>query len=90
MEKRINRRYELLKPIVPMRSGILYSGNDLSLNREIIIFVVESRGEKHKQAYLQLLQQVAMFNDSRFLHILDVGIENQRIFAALKTLPANR
>ncbi|ALS22013.1 Stk1 family PASTA domain-containing Ser/Thr kinase [Paenibacillus naphthalenovorans] len=85
MEKRINRRYELLKPIVPMRSGILYSGNDLSLNREIIIFVVESRGEKHKQAYLQLLQQVAMFNDSRFLHILDVGIENQRIFAALKT-----
>lgn len=85
MEKRINQRYELLEPIVPMRSGILYSGYDLSLNRELILFVVESQGEAHKQAYIRLLQEVAMFNDNRFLHILDVGIENNRIFAALKT-----
>lgn len=85
MKKRINQRYELLEPIVPMRSGILYSGNDLSLSRELILFVVESQGETHKQAYMRLLQQVAMFSDNRFLHILDVGIENHRIFAALKT-----
>ncbi|MBP1155686.1 MULTISPECIES: PASTA domain-containing protein [unclassified Paenibacillus] len=85
MEKRINQRYELLDPIVPMRSGILYSGNDLSLNRELLIFVVESQGKAHKKAYMRLLQDVAMFNDNRFLHILDVGIESHRIFAALKT-----
>lgn len=85
MEKRINQRYELLDPIVPMRSGILYSGNDLSLNRELLLFVVESQGEAHKKTYMRLLQDVAMFNDNRFLHILDVGIESHRIFAALKT-----
>ncbi|MDO3681713.1 Stk1 family PASTA domain-containing Ser/Thr kinase [Paenibacillus ehimensis] len=85
MEKSINQRYVLTEPILPMLSGMLYSGKDLPLRRDVVFFVVESTDEAVKEAYIRKLREVAPLSDNRFLHILDVGMEPNYIFAVLKT-----
>lgn len=85
MEKSINQRYVLTEPILPMLSGMLYSGKDLPLRRDVVFFVVESTDEAAKEAYIRKLREVAPLSDNRFLHILDVGMEPNYIFAVLKT-----
>ncbi|SCW64556.1 serine/threonine protein kinase [Paenibacillus tianmuensis] len=85
MEKSINQRYVLTEPILPMLSGMLYNGKDLPLRRDVVFFVVESTDEAAKEAYIRKLREVAPLSDNRFLHILDVGMEPNYIFAVLKT-----
>ncbi len=85
MEKSINQRYVLTEPILPMLSGVLYSGKDLALRRDVVFFVAESTDEAAKEAYIRKLREVAPLSDNRFLHILDVGMEPNYIFAVLKT-----
>ncbi|MEK8128403.1 PASTA domain-containing protein [Paenibacillus filicis] len=85
MEKTLRARYVLQKPILPSRHGMLFAGTDLSLRRDIAVFVSEQPSRIEQQAYMRLLQAVAHYNDNRFLHLLDVGVEDLSIYAVLKS-----
>ncbi|SDC54292.1 serine/threonine protein kinase [Paenibacillus sp. UNCCL117] len=87
MEKTLRARYVLHKPVLPARNGMLFAGEDLSLRRDIAVFVSEQPSRIEQQAYMRLLQAVAHYNDSRFLHLLDVGVEELSIYAVLKAYP---
>ncbi|WP_159887918.1 PASTA domain-containing protein [Paenibacillus puerhi] len=89
MEKTLRARYVLRKPILPARNGMLFAGTDLSLRRDIAVFVSEQPSRIEQQAYLRLLQTVAHYNDNRFLHLLDVGVEDLSIYAVLKAYEGN-
>ncbi|MCZ8521810.1 MULTISPECIES: Stk1 family PASTA domain-containing Ser/Thr kinase [Paenibacillus] len=78
-------RYVLGQPILPMISGMLYGGKDLSLHREVLLYVVDSADDSLRQAAMARLQEVAPLSDNRFLHMLDVGMEKPYLFAVLKT-----
>ncbi|UUZ86011.1 PASTA domain-containing protein [Paenibacillus sp. P26] len=84
MEKQISQRYSLLQPILPVVNGMMYLGKDLSLNREVILHLMENDDPAFKQAYIRRLRDVASFSDNRFLHILDMGVDTQGVFAVLK------
>ncbi|MUG69735.1 MULTISPECIES: PASTA domain-containing protein [Paenibacillus] len=85
MEKTLRARYVLKKPVIPAKNGILFEGTDLSLRRDIVIFVSEQPNRDEQQAYMRLIQEVAHLNDTRFLHVLDVGFEDLSIYAVLKS-----
>ncbi|WP_281887439.1 PASTA domain-containing protein [Paenibacillus sp. YYML68] len=84
MDRILRSRYVVHKPILPLRSGMLYEGTDLSLQRELVLFIHELPGEFEQQSFLRALQAVAHFNDNHFLQLLDVGVEDTSSYAVLK------
>ncbi|MCZ8512276.1 PASTA domain-containing protein [Paenibacillus filicis] len=84
MEKQISQRYLLLQPILPVVNGMIYLGKDQSLNREVILHLMENGDPAFTQRYIRQLRDVASFSDNRFLHILDMGVDAQGVFAVLK------
>ncbi|ULL18460.1 PASTA domain-containing protein [Paenibacillus sp. H1-7] len=86
MEDRMEQRYLPEKPILPLASGMVYMGKDLSLNRKVILYAVDSQDDAFTKAYTEMLGEASQFTDRSFIHILDMGFNHSsnRLVAVLK------
>ncbi|UQZ83446.1 PASTA domain protein [Paenibacillus konkukensis] len=86
MEDRMEQRYLPEQPILPLPGGMIYMGKDLSLNRKVILYSLDSPNESFTQTYTQLLGEASQFTDNSFMHILDIGFNrsSNRLIAVLK------
>lgn len=86
MEGSIGKRYIPEKPILPLPRGMIYLGKDLSLNRHVIMYGVDSSDEPFAAQYIRQLREASQFTGENFMHILDLGIDSgsNRLMAILK------
>ncbi|GIP32172.1 PASTA domain-containing protein [Paenibacillus sp. J2TS4] len=83
MELLIGKRYSLVKQKASLMDGFLYSARDISLQRDVFLFLTEKPGESATEIYFHTIGEAARINDERFIHILDAGVDKDYIFISL-------
>jgi serine/threonine-protein kinase len=82
MELPIGGRYLLVKPIQTRRDGMLYSARDLSLHRDVLLYLYSDSNER-REASLQALGPASRFSNEQYMHILDAGMHEGSVYAVL-------
>ncbi|CAG7624447.1 PASTA domain-containing protein [Paenibacillus allorhizosphaerae] len=80
----IRQRYLPEQCIQQQPLGKLYKGKDLFFNRDVMCFVLEPTNETVIGDYVQSIRKVSQFSDERFMHVLDIDVNPDRIMAILK------
>lgn len=80
----IRQRYLPEQCIQQQPLGKLYKGKDLFFNRDVMCFVLEPTNETIIGEYVQSIRKVSQFSDERFMHVLDIDVNTDRIMAILK------
>ncbi len=83
MSTHIGNRYMLKEAIVPA-GGLIYNAVDRSLQRDVIIYLINKESGEDSEQIMRVLGKVSRFTDPRFMHILDIGLDERRIYAVLK------
>lgn len=86
MEDRMEQRYVPEQPIIPLEGGMVFMGKDLSLNRKVILYSLDTLDEEFIRTYTQMIGEASQFTDRAFIHILDTGYSRtvNRLIAVLK------
>jgi len=84
MNQSFGKRYITDQKIFDLPNGVLYSGEDLSLEREVILFMTKRFEGPIGDEYIRRLKQASAFNHDGFQHILDTSFEGNQIIIALK------
>lgn len=83
MELIIGNRYVLIKQLVSLTEGFIYSAKDMSLRREVLLFIAKKPWESAADAYFKSIGEAARIDDNRFIPILDAGIDKEYVFVSL-------
>lgn len=75
-------RYMIYEQLQPLADGILYSGRDISLQRDVFLFVIQKE-KANLESFMQTLSKVSGFSNSRFFHILNAGETAESFYAVL-------
>ncbi|WP_040952123.1 PASTA domain-containing protein [Gorillibacterium massiliense] len=66
-------RYMARSQSIPVSLGTLCYGEDLALNREVILYTVENHVRSSEDDFVQRLRKASSFAKEGFLHILDTS-----------------
>lgn len=80
MSAYIGERYELCKVILHLADGVLYEAIDLSLKRDVFIYLVENTGTGKAEESKRAFGKVSHFSNNRFFHMLNAGTSGQNFF----------
>jgi len=84
MNERIGNRYVPGTKILRVSSGEIYSGRDLSLNRDVYLYMTQNGEGSFAPAHLQTLREEwSRYDDDRFMHLLDAGWDQGTFYAVL-------
>lgn len=80
MSAYIGERYQLCKVILHLADGILYEAIDLSLKRDVFIYLVENKGLNKAEQCKKAFGQISHFSNNRFFHMLNAGTSGSDFF----------
>jgi eukaryotic-like serine/threonine-protein kinase len=78
-----HNRYQLEQAWKEAEGGDFVYAKDLKLNRSVLLWRTSVREEKQKETILRRLGNAARFADRRFVHILDVSVAGEDLYAVL-------
>lgn len=78
-----HNRYKLEQTWKKAEGGDLAFAKDMKLNRNILLWRTSVQDEKQKETVLRRLGNAARFADRRFVHILDVAVAGDDLYAVL-------
>ncbi|GAB7387850.1 hypothetical protein BSNK01_16870 [Bacillaceae bacterium] len=87
MEMLFRGRYRLDEWLMAGKTGELYAGKDLSLERPVFVFLARSGRLGAGDEYLRRVSAVAGFSHPGFLHILDCGMEEGKVYIVMQAVP---
>lgn len=90
MSTYIAERYQLNSVIFHLGGGILYEAVDMSLQRDVFIYVVENTDSGRAEEYRAAFGNVSHFSNNRFFHMLNAGMSGQDfyvVFMAYSGMP---
>ncbi|TDL56106.1 PASTA domain-containing protein [Paenibacillus dendritiformis] len=90
MSTYIAERYQLNSVIFHLGGGILYEAVDMSLQRDVFIYVVENTDSGRAEEYRNAFGNVSHFSNNRFFHMLNAGMSGQDfyvVFMAYSGMP---
>lgn len=90
MSTYIAERYQLNSVIFHLGGGILYEAVDMSLQRDVFIYVVENTDSGRAEEYRTAFGNVSHFSNNRFFHMLNAGMSGQDfyvVFMAYSGMP---
>jgi hypothetical protein len=76
-------RYRFEKKMLSTKSGVIYYGKDLALQRDVLLYRLPD-ADLDTTNSLSRLSNVAQLADPRFLHMLDLGYDKQGSYAVLE------
>ncbi|MCY9531723.1 MULTISPECIES: PASTA domain-containing protein [Paenibacillus] len=80
MSAYIGERYQLCKVILHLADGVLYEAIDLSLKRDVFIYLVENKGLDKAEQCKKAFGQISHFSNNRFFHMLNAGTSGSDFF----------
>lgn len=80
----IQQRYHFEKQVLSTANGILHEGKDLSLQRQVFLYQIQSNRQTTKEETKRLLGSVAHFANPLFFHILDLDEGKDGVYAVLE------
>ncbi|UHA73795.1 PASTA domain-containing protein [Paenibacillus sp. 481] len=86
----IGDRYEIVNELHSLAEGTLYLAKDVSLQRDVFVYVMEKEGVHSSDAFKHAFAQVSHFANQRFFHILNAGTTAQVayvVFTAYSGMP---
>ncbi|MDG0876380.1 PASTA domain-containing protein [Paenibacillus thiaminolyticus] len=90
MSTYIAERYQLNSVIFHLGGGILYEAVDMSLQRDVFIYVVENTDSGRADEYRTAFGNVSHFSNNRFFHMLNAGMSGEDfyvVFMAYSGMP---
>lgn len=90
MSTYIAERYQLNSVIFHLGGGILFEAVDMSLQRDVFIYVVENTNSGRAEEYRTAFGNVSHFSNNRFFHMLNAGMAGQDfyvVFMAYSGMP---
>ncbi|BFH68192.1 hypothetical protein J27TS7_30420 [Paenibacillus dendritiformis] len=90
MSTYIAERYQLNSVIFHLGGGMLYEAVDMSLQRDVFIYVVENTDSGRAEEYRNAFGNVSHFSNNRFFHMLNAGMSGQDfyvVFMAYSGMP---
>ncbi|TCZ75411.1 PASTA domain-containing protein [Paenibacillus albiflavus] len=80
MGLRIGDRYQLTYAIQSFADGVLYAGKELSLQRDVIIYIWNNKEEYGSEDLTRVFGQTSQFNNKNFFHVLNAGIIDGQVY----------
>jgi hypothetical protein len=80
----MEERYIIRSQIPSLSQKLLYYGEDLSLQREVILYRIVNLQNESVNEYIRKFKNASSFVHPGFQHILDTSIEEHSIFIVLK------
>ncbi|GAC43252.1 PASTA domain-containing protein [Paenibacillus popilliae] len=90
MSTYIAERYQLNSVIFHLGGGILFEAVDMSLQRDVFIYVVENTNSGRAEEYRTAFGNVSHFSNNRFFQMLNAGMAGQDfyvVFMAYSGMP---
>jgi hypothetical protein len=84
MNRSMEERYVIRSQIPSLTQKLLYNGEDLSLQREVILYQIINLPSESSNTYISKFKKASSFVHPGFQHILDTSIEENAIFIVLK------
>jgi hypothetical protein len=84
MNRSMEERYIIRSQIPSLTQKLLYYGEDLSLQREVILYRIVNLPIESVDEYISKFKKASSFVHPGFQHILDTSIEEHAIFIVLK------
>jgi hypothetical protein len=84
MNRSMEERYVIRSQIPTLTKNLLYYGEDLSLQREVILYRIINLPGESIDEYISKFKRASSFVHPGFQHILDTSIEVPSIFIVLK------
>lgn len=78
-----HNRYQLEQPWKQADGGEFAAAKDLKLGRSVLLWRTTVREDKQRETILRRLGNAARFGDRRFVHILDVAVAGEDLYAVL-------
>lgn len=78
-----HNRYQLLEPWLKSGDGWLTTARDPKLSREVLLWRTTVLNDREKEECLRRLSAAARFSHRRFVHILDVSVDENQVYAVL-------
>ncbi|MBD0378946.1 PASTA domain-containing protein [Paenibacillus sedimenti] len=89
LDRRIGNRYVSNSLITTLHNGVLHNGEDLYLNRKIVIYSTELEEGQSADTYLHKFKRTSSFNHDGFLHILDTSFKDRTLLIILQQKPGH-
>ncbi|WJH36760.1 hypothetical protein N6H14_14155 [Paenibacillus sp. CC-CFT747] len=83
MNQAMGKRYVAHSQILPLSKGHLYYGEDLSLQRDVILYASEYREGSASHDYMTRLGKASALTHESFQHILDTSLEGETLLVVL-------
>ena len=84
MDSRVSDRYVITSEVLRSTKGVLYSGKDLSLERTVYLYVINGSEQINPDRVMQQIADVSQSSDPRFVHILDMAVHVNSVYAVLE------
>jgi eukaryotic-like serine/threonine-protein kinase len=84
MDSRVSDRYVMTREVLRSTKGVLYSGKDLSLERTVYLYVINGSEQSNPDKVMQQIADVSQSSDPRFVHILDMAVHVNSVYAVLE------
>ncbi|MDB5054202.1 MAG: hypothetical protein JWM44_2252 [Bacilli bacterium] len=80
----IGKRYVAHSQILALSNGLLYNGEDTSLQREVLLYTTKNQQGASDDEYVCKLRKASTLAHDGFLHIFDTSFEEDSILIVLK------
>lgn len=80
MELLIGNRYQLTYAIQTLLDGVLYAGKELSLQRDVIIYIFNKEKDGNTEDLQRIIGQVSHLNNTSFCHVLNAGVIDGHVY----------
>jgi hypothetical protein len=87
MNQSMEQRYVAHSQKFPLSKGFLYTGEDLSLHRKVILYTNENNEGTWNDAYIHKIRKASCLTHDGFQHILDTAFEESSLLIVLKHRP---
>jgi hypothetical protein len=83
----MENRYVIHSQKIPLSKGFLYTGEDVSLQRKVILYTVDNNERGPSDAYIDKIRRASSLTHDGFQHILDTSFGESSLLVVLKHRP---